>query len=500
MADYDAVVIGAGLGGISTAALLSSNGFKTLVLEQAEMVGGCCSSFCHQGYKFDTGATMVMLVQPLQEIFRRLGRNLEDYIDLIPCDPIYSIHAFDGSRFTVPMDIEEATAVIASIAPGDMEGWKKYVKVGLAMMELLGEMMLTPANTIAETVCMYRKTPGIMRYLPYMLRTAQGIALQWLHNPLLQSTVAFQAYCAGSPPDLGMGSLIFVALCEHLGIYYPRGGMSALPEGIQRAGEESGLEVRLNQKVEKILLDGKRACGIRLEDGTEVTSNIVVSNVNAKVTYLKMIGPENLAAWAKKAIGSYEMAMASPMVYVGLDTRPPLHAHNTMGITSLEAGNRIWHDHYKRGLIPTQCGFLLNWPTESDPSLAPQGHHILNLAWGAPAPYAPLGDNWDRLKPAFTEAAIGVLEREVMPDIRDHLQVVEVATPLDFERMLLLPRGAIYGLFLDLFSAAMFRPHSRSRVVKNLYLAGASTGMGGSLPTTLASGVVASDYILQDHG
>ncbi len=87
-----------------------------------------------------------------------------------------------------------------------------------------------------------------------------------------------------------------------------------------------------------------------------------------------------------------------------------------------------------------------------------------------------------------------------MPDIRDHLQVVEAATPLDFERMLLLPRGAIYGLFLDLFSAAMFRPHPRSRVVKNLYLAGASTGMGGSLPTTLASGVVASDYILQDHG
>lgn len=205
MADYDAVVIGAGLGGISTAALLAANGFKTLVPEQADMVGGCCSSFYHQDYKFDTGATMVMLIQPLQEIFRRLGRNLEGYIDLIPCGPIYSIHAFDGSRFTVPMDIEEAAAVIASIAPGDMEGWKKYVKVGLSMMELLGEMMLTPANTIAETVRMYRKTPGIMRYLPYMLRTSQGIALQWLHNPLLQSTVAFQAYCAGSPPDLGMG-------------------------------------------------------------------------------------------------------------------------------------------------------------------------------------------------------------------------------------------------------------------------------------------------------
>jgi phytoene dehydrogenase-like protein len=118
--------------------------------------------------------------------------------------------------------------------------------------------------------------------------------------------------------------------------------------------------------------------------------------------------------------------------------------------------------------------------------VAPQGHHILNLAWGAPAPYAPLGDNWDRLKPSYTEAALGVLEREVMPDIRDHLKVVEVSTPLDYERRLLSPQGAMYGLFLDFFSSAMFRPHPRSRVIKNLYLAGASTGMGGGIPTTLA--------------
>jgi phytoene desaturase len=499
MADYDAIVIGAGLGGISTAALIAANGFKTLVLEQSDAVGGCCSSFHHQGYKFDTGATMVMLTQPLEEIFRRMGRDLEDYIELIPCDPIYCIHAFDGSRFTIPQDIEEAAEVIASIAPEDAEGWRRYAETGMSMMDMIGELMITPANTLAESLRMYRESPGMLRYLPYFLRTSQGITTHFFKNPVLQSTVGFQAYAAGSPPDLGMGTLIFVALCEHLGIYYPRGGMDALPEGIRRVGAEFDLEVRLEQKVEKILLEGKSACGVRLEDGSEITSRLVVSNVNAKVTYLKMVGPENLTSWALKAIGSYEMAMACPMVYIGLDTRPPLDAHHTMGICSLETGNRIWHDYYKKDIIPEECGFLLNWPTESDPSLAPEGHHILNLAVGGPAPYAPLGDNWDRLKPSFTETAIGVLEREVMPDIREHLQVVEVSTPLDLERKLLCPHGAIYGLFLDLFTSAMFRPNPRSRVIKNLYLAGASTGLGGSLPTTLASGVVASDYIIKDH-
>ncbi|MBC7253394.1 MAG: NAD(P)/FAD-dependent oxidoreductase [Actinobacteria bacterium] len=497
--DYDVLVIGAGLGGISTAALLSAHGFRTLVLEQADTVGGCCSSFRHGGYLFDTGATMVMLTLPLEEIFRRMGKNMKDYIELIPCDPIYCVHAFDGRRFALPRDIDEAAAVVASIAPEDVEGWRKYVKVGMSMLELLGEMMLTPANTMSETLRLYRRNPALLRHLPYILRTAQGVTLRWLHNPVLQSAVAFQAYCAGSPPDLGMGSLVFVALCEHLGIYYPRGGMIAIPEGIRRVGEEYGLEVRFNSKVEAILLEGRKARGVVLEDGTVVTSRIVVSNVNAKLTYLKMVGPENLPAWAKRAIGSYEMAMPCPMVYVGLDTRPPLDAHHTICTGHIDNFNKVWNEYYVRGIRPKGGGWLISWPTESDPGLAPEGCHTLNFVWGGPAPYALLGDNWDRLKPSFIEEALGVLEKEVMRDISDHIKVVEVSTPLDFERRLLSPQGAIYGLFLDFLSSAMFRPHPRSRVIENLYLAGASTGLGGGVPTTLASGVIASDYVLRDH-
>ncbi len=500
MSDYDALVIGSGLGGVSSAALLARNGFKTLILEQSDAVGGCCSSFQLQGRRFDTGATMVMLIRPLEEVFRRMGRRIQDYVDLIPCEPIYSVRAYDGRRFSMPADLQEAAALIASLAPEDKDNWERYAHVGGSMIELLDEMMLKPANTWAETLRAFWEKPSIARFYPYLLRSAQGVTLSLFRNQLVRSNLAFQAYCAGSPPDIAMGSLVFVALCQHLGIYYPRGGMIAIPEGIVKAGEEHGLEVSFNRKVERILLEGKETRGVLLEDGTEITSDIVVSNVNAKVTYLKMIGPENLPRWAIKAISSYRPSMACPMVYLCLDTRPPLDAHNTIGITSLEAGNRLWHEFYERGIMPRESGFLLNWPTEADPSLAPEGEHLLNLAWGGPSPYALLGDNWDRLKPAFASASLEMLEKEMMPDIREHIRVLEVATPLDFERKLLLPQGGIYGLFLDLFSSGMFRPRNRSKVVKNLYLTGASTGLGGSLPTTLASGIIASDYILRDHG
>ncbi len=500
MSDYDVVVIGAGLGGISSAALLAAKGFKVLVLEQSEGVGGCCSTFEKEGFRFDVGASIVMVVPPLDLLFERMGRRREDYVELIPCDPIYSMRSFDGRRFTIPTDINAATEVVASIAPEDLEGWRKYTRLGLRMVDSLGEMMATPMNSLSEIGRMIRGNPRMLRYLPYFARTHYSVTMKFFSNPVMQSSVAFQSYYAGAPPDLGLGILGFIALCEHLGIYYPRGGMIAIPEGIRRAGEEEGMEVRLGCKAEKLLLDGDRVRGVTLEGGEEITAETVISNVNAKVTYLKMVGPERLPRWALRAIGSYRVSMPCPMIYIGLDTRPPLDAHHTIYPGHVDDCNLLWHEYYLNGVRSDRAAWLISWPSEADPEMAPPGCHSLNFVYGGLAPYNLMGDNWDRCRNAFTEEALGVLEREVMPDVRDHIRVLDTSTPLDFERRLLTPQGAIYGLFLDFFSAVMFRPHPRSRVIKGLYLAGASTGLGGGVPTTLASGIITSDYVLRDRG
>lgn len=118
MPDYDVGVIGAGLGGLSCGALLAKNGFKTLVLDQSDIIGGCCSTFEAEGYKFDVGASIVEVIKPLDRLFEMLGGKREDYIDLIPCDPIYSFITDEGRRFSYPTDIDACTAVIESIAPG----------------------------------------------------------------------------------------------------------------------------------------------------------------------------------------------------------------------------------------------------------------------------------------------------------------------------------------------------------------------------------------------
>lgn len=501
MSDYDVIVIGAGLGGLSTGALAAREGFKTLVLEQSDIIGGCCSTFEADGYKFDVGASIVEVIQPLERLFEMLGGKLGDYVDLIPCDPIYSFITDDGRRFSIPRDIEATTDLVRRIAPEDLEGWKRFCGAGLSMIEeMMDVVMLAPMNTFGEAAAVVARNPRVLRFAPTFLRTHQGVIRSFYSTPLMLQSAAFQSYFAGAPPELGSGVFGYIALSEHLGIYYPRGGMIAIPEGIARAGRGHGLETRTGLKVEKVIVENGAAVGVRLEDGSAITSRLVVSNLNARVTYLKLIGPEHLSRWALKAIGSYTDSMPCPMVYVGLDGKPDLDAHHTIVTGSLESMNEVWNDRYLNGLIPETAMSLVCWPTEADPALAPEGRHILNFLCNAPAPYAPVGDNWDRLKGWYGEAAVRELETRVLPGVRDHIEHIEVSTPLDFERRLLHPGGGIYGLFSDVTTLAMFRPRSRSRAVRNLYLTGSSTHLGGGVPTTVASGVVTARYIIRDHG
>jgi phytoene dehydrogenase-like protein len=148
MYDYDAVVIGAGLGGLSTAACLAKNGFKTLVCENTSWVGGCCSSWEQDGYQFDIGASVVELAWIIDELFAALGRKTSDYIDFIPVDPIYGFVTEDGERFTYPVDKDATREVLAGFSREDAEAWDRFAKLGSEIVtQAFGPIMTSPFIT-----------------------------------------------------------------------------------------------------------------------------------------------------------------------------------------------------------------------------------------------------------------------------------------------------------------------------------------------------------------
>ncbi len=499
MSDYDVAVIGAGLGGLSAGALLAAQGRRVLVLEQSDMIGGCCSTFERKGYRFDVGASIVEIIEPIERVFEKLGTTLQKEVDFIACDPIMSFIYPDGERVTLPLSVEETGRIIASISPEDGARWGDFCVFADELMKVtLDTFFQMPAASLADMGAIIKKNPRFLKFMPVFLSSYQGILERFFRDEKVLQMMAYQALYFGLPPSLVPGPYAMVPYSEHVGIYYPRGGMIRIPEALQRMGEKFGMQVRTGTRVSSVLMEGRRAIGVRLADGSEISADVVVSDINAKTLYLDMIGAEHLPPAVARGIRSYKLSLSVPMVYLALDASPELEAHHSVMAISPDELNRYYYDNLLTGQLNEGPFGLICWPTHNDKSLAPRGKHVLNLI--PQGFYHLAGTDWDTEKPRYVERTIESLSDYAIPGLKEKVVFAECATPLDFERNLLLPEGAIYCLQQDLAAQAVFRPATKSKSVNGLYLVGSSTHPGGGVPSVIASGYIAAGLIEENEG
>lgn len=494
MADYDVIVIGAGCGGLAAGALLAKQGRRVLVLEQSNLVGGCCSTFERQGYHFDVGASIVEAISTIEVVFKALGTTFHQEVELIPADPIYSCIFRDGSRLKVSTSVDETAKSIAELSPEDGANLYRYMARFAKFTDGGGEDFFTsPATNFEDMSRLLQTRPVIASFAPFFVNSYEDVIKQYFVDPRVQQAMCFQSFYAGHSPDLAPGIFAILPYLEHKGLYYPRGGMIAIPQALQSVGARFGLELRVGARVKKVIVRNQRVRAVRLADGTEITADVVVSDVHAQTLYLDLIGEEHLPWLARVGIKSYEPSLTCPMLHLGLDYTPPLDAHHTLLLAPVEEMDDTYWKRCRRGLLPERQFGLACMPTMSDPLLAPEGRHILSLI--LMGPYRLVGKDWDTEKEAFIDRALDELSAYAIPGLKEHVEVAELSSPLDFERRLLLPRGAIYGLQQDITAQSVFRPSAKSKSIQGLYLAGASTHPGGGVPPVIGSGMIAANLI-----
>ena len=494
MEDYQVIVIGAGNGGLTAAATLARSGVRVLLLERHNVPGGCATSFCRGRFEFEVALHQLSGIGtpekqgPLRMVLDELG--VLDRLELIPMHDLYRVVIPGVVDLTLKPDRAAIVATLQEHFPAYRDGIAAWFDL---LWSLFGEVI----------GAVYFKDPEVTRekyplYHRYALKTAADEMARCLPDPVLQTVASVYWTYIGLPPSrLAMTDMaaLYFAYSEFLP-YHLRGGSQALSSVLAETVLDHGGEIRFNCGVRQILVEDGRVAGVVTDDGETIATRLVISNVSKVATYVDLIAPDQVPPAALDELRQARVGPSAFTVYMGLDREA---ADLGMGeSTTFIVGDcdpdRVYRRMYQREIGP-QDGMLLTCYNAIDPSFSPPGTcqaAVVTLkygdCWRDVAPQAYAAEKY-RIAADMLQSA-----ERVFPDLRSHIEEMEIATPLTHLRYLGHPQGGIYGFDHHVKDSPLFVPNRAH--IQGLFGAGGWYGANGFQPT-LMSGVSTARAVMR---
>ncbi len=475
-----AVVIGSGFGGLAAAIRLGARGYDVTVLERHDQPGGRARVFEDKGFVFDAGPTVITAPFLFEELWELCGKKMSDYVDLRPVAPFYRIRFDDGDSFDYSGDPASMRDEILKLAPDDLEGYERFVKMSQEIFsvgfERLAHVPFDSWSSMAKIV------PQMMRLKSY--RTVYGLVSQFIKDERLRQVLSFHPLLVGGNPFTTTSIYSLIPYLERKwGVHFPIGGTGVLVRGLVDLLQGQGGRIVYNTTVERILVDGKRVRGVRLESGEELEADVVVSNADAAFTYKNLIEPEHRSTWTNRKLERARYSMSLFVWYFGTDRVYEDVAHHTIALGPRY--KELLSDIFERRVLADDFSLYLHRPTATDPGMAPKGCDAFYVL--SPVPHLDADVDWSEQAEKYRRTIEAHLERTVLPDLSKHVVTSRLMTPVHFRDELLSERGAAFSLEPVLTQSAYFRPHNKSEDIEGLYLVGAGTHPGAGVPGVLSS-------------
>ena len=480
------VVVGAGLGGLSCALRLAGAGREVTVLERDTVPGGRAGLLETGGYRFDTGPSVLTMPDLIADAFAAVGEEMRDWLTLRPVDPVYRAYYPDGSTLDVKADVEAMAAEVERVCgAAEAAGYRRWVAFverlyRLEMADFVDRNVDSPLGLLTPNLARLAALGAFRRLAPTVH--------EYLKDPRTRRVMSFQSMYAGLSPYDALAVYAVIAYMDSVaGVFFPEGGMHAVPRALAGAAEKHGVTFRYGTTVTSVTTRNGRATGVVTADGDHVPADVVVLNPDLPVAYRELLPPDA----TPRRVRSLQHSPSCFLLLAGSTASYERTAHHNLHFG--RAWRRTFDELIRDRRLMTDPSLLVTVPTRSDPSLAPPGRHAYYVL--VPVPNLDAGLDWRTLGPRYRDEVVHRLEALGYRGFGDAIEVEDVTTPADW-RARGMERGTPFAAAHTFFQTGPFRPANIAPKVEGVVFAGSGTVPGVGVPMVLISGRLAAERIV----
>jgi phytoene desaturase len=492
MKEKKVVIIGAGPGGLTSAMILAKRGCKVTVFEQEATLGGRNGSIKQGPYTHDIGPTFLMMTFILREMFQEAGRKAEDYLKIVPLDPMYKLSFIDKEVYPTANE-DKMRQQIAKLFPGNEHGLSRFQSREKVRYEKMYPCLQKDYSTFGSLF-----SAPLWKALPHLSLTNSLYQTlgSYFKDEQLKISFTFQAKYLGMSPWQCPAAFTIIPYIEHtFGIDHVVGGLSEISAAMAKVAKEHGAVIHLSQKVKKVLVQNGKANGVELQSGEKIAADAVFINADFGHAMATLFDPGVINKWTPDALRKKVYSCSTFMMYLGLDKKYDESHHNI--IFAKDYHGNI-NDIVTRNVVPQDMSVYVRNASVTDPTIAPPGHSALYVL--VPAPNKKSRTPWTpEFTAAYREKVVSrIVERTSMKDLASHIKEEFIITPDDWQDKRSLFLGATFNLGHTINQMLYFRPRNRFEEVGNCYLVGGGTHPGSGLPTIYESARISANLLIKD--
>lgn len=485
-----AIIIGSGIAGITTAVRLAVQGFEVMIYEKNNYPGGKISEFELNGFHFDTGPSLFVQPQNLEELFQLAGENVHDYFEYVPVPVTAKYFYEDGIEVTAYSDIEKFAKELSVKVGENPDKVKQYLYQSKKLYDSVGSIFLSqPLHKRKKffRAEIFKALKGVQ--WKYFSRTLNEINTASFTKPhTVQLFNRFATYTGSNPYN----APAMLSLIPHLefneGVFYPKGGMISVTSALYKLAIQKEVQFQFNTPVQRIIYHEGEVKGV-VVNNKNIYANVVVSNADVYTTYKCLLHDKITAAKLLKN----ERSSSAIVFYWGINKEfPQLQLHNIFFSTNYKAE---FEHIFKYKRLYDDPTIYINITSKYEPEHAPAGKENWFVMVNAPV---NVGQGWNELKQQCKANIIAKLNRLLQTDIESLIVAEETLDPVSLENTTGSFMGAIYGASANSRRAAFLRHPNFNKHIHGLYFAGGTVHPGGGIPLCLKSAKIVSELIQHD--